>query len=139
MKKIIVSAALLFVFYSSGFAQQKASEKVVISSANAVCEECKDFLEARLLHEEGITAVNVNYQRKTITVTYLTDRTSLGIVRQTIADWGFDADTLLADERAYNRVPACCKRPIPKPVPEKPKQDTAKKQPTPLAIPPKKG
>lgn len=142
-KKIVVCFAVLVASISNLNAQQKASEKVVIKSANAVCEACKEFLEARLKHEEGITDVNVNYQRKTITVTYLTDRTSLNTVRLAISDWGFDADDVLADANSYNRVPPCCKRPVVtvKPAADslKSKADTAKLKPVLPAAPVKKG
>lgn len=115
--KAIKLTLLALVFTSAGAFAQKATQKAVIKTPNAACEECKDFLEARLGREEGITSVNVNYSRKTTTVTWITDRTNIEEIKAAIANLGFDADEITADETAYKRLPKCCVRPVPKTTP----------------------
>ena len=117
MKAFKLTFLALFLITTAGIAQAKATQKAVIKTPNAACEECKDFLEARLAREEGITSVNVNYTRKTTTVTWITERTNIEEIKAAIANLGFDADEIAADEVAYKRLPKCCVRPVPKPVP----------------------
>ena len=117
MKAFKLTLLGILAFTSSAICQVKTTQKAVIKTSNAVCEECKDFLESRLSREEGITSVNVNYYKKTTTVTWITDRTNIEEIKAAIANFGFDADEITADETAYKRLPKCCKRSEPKPVP----------------------
>ena len=111
------------IFFLAGitFSQAKPVQKAVIKTSNATCEECKDYLEARIAREPGVLSVNVNYVKKTVTVSWLTDRTNIEELKAAIANLGFDADEITADETAYKRLPKCCKRPESKPVPAVPK------------------
>ena len=117
MKAIRLSLLSMFVFSVAAFGQTKPIQKAVIKTPNAACEECKDYLESRLSREEGVTSVNVNYVRKTTTVTWITDRTNIEDIKAAISNLGFDADEIAADEIAYKKLPKCCVRPVPKPVP----------------------
>ncbi len=112
MKSIIISFITFICISITGYSQAKATDKAVIKTPNAACEDCKDFLESRLIREYGVTSVNVNYQKKTTTVTWLTDRTTLENIKVMISYFGFDADDVEADEIAYKKLPACCKRPV---------------------------
>lgn len=101
----------------TGFAQAKTTDKAVIKTPTAQCEEGKDFIESRLIREAGIISVNVNYRSRTTTVTWYTDRTNLSEIKIRIAYLGFDADDETADEIAFKKLPACCKKPVPAPKP----------------------
>ena len=93
------------------FAQQKATQKAVIKTPTVQCEMCKDKIEKFLIHQYGISSVKVDYKKKTTTVTWLTDRTNIEIIKAAIANAGYDADDVAADESAYKRLPKCCKKP----------------------------
>lgn len=92
-------------------AQQKAVQKVVIKTPTVQCEKCKDKIEKYLTREPGVSSVKVDYKKKTTTVTYLTDRNNIEQLKTSIANAGYDADDVTADEDAYNRLPKCCKKP----------------------------
>lgn len=62
--------------------------------------------------EPGITAVKVDIKKKTTTVTFLKDRNNIEQVKTAIANAGYDADDVTAEEDAYKRLPKCCKKPV---------------------------
>lgn len=104
----------------ASFAQQKVTEKAIIKTPTVQCEQCKDRIEKFLAHQYGISTVKVDYKKKITTVTWLTDRTNIEIIKAAIANAGYDADDVSADERAYKKLPKCCKKPDEK-VPVTPK------------------
>ncbi|HMH21278.1 MAG TPA: heavy metal-associated domain-containing protein [Puia sp.] len=113
MKKMQLLALLLVGLSSSIVvnAQQKVQETVVIKTPTVQCQECKERIEKYLSHEEGIQKVNVDYKKKTATVTYLTNRTNPENIKALIANTGYDADDVTAEPDAYKRLPTCCKKP----------------------------
>ena len=63
------------------------------------------------MREPGVSAVKVDYKKKTTTITYLTDRNNIEQLKTAIANAGYDADDVAADEEAYTKLPKCCKKP----------------------------
>jgi len=115
------SISLLFValagFVSISSAQLKASEKAVIKTPTVACDNCRDYIEFTLSHEYGVTSVKVDIKKKTTTVTWLTDRTTLENIKVAIANIGYDADNIEAEPSAWRGLPKECKKHIPKPKP----------------------
>jgi len=109
--------SLLFVFFlattSVGYAQytqqQKVSGKAVIKTPTVQCDVCKDRVEFFIGREPGVTSVKVNIKQKTTTVTWLNDRTTLENIKVAIANQGFEADDIEAEESAVKRLPKECK------------------------------
>ena len=110
MKKLQLTLICLCVGLAS-FSQKKAVEKAVIKTPTVQCEMCKDKIEKFLSRQQGIAAVKVDYKKKTTTVSYITDRTDIEIIKAAIANAGYDADDVAAEESAYKRLPKCCKKP----------------------------
>jgi mercuric ion binding protein len=110
MRHLQLTLVALFSLATTVFAQQKASDKAVIKTPTVQCEECKDRIEKYLGHQYGITSVKVDYKKKTTTVTWLTDRTNIEVIKTDIANAGYDADDVTAEESAYNKLPKCCKK-----------------------------
>ena len=111
MKKMKLTLLTLLGFATVSFAQQKAVEKAVIKTPTVQCEQCKDRIESYLKREPGISVVRVDYKKKTTTVTYLTDRNNIEQIKTAIANAGYDADDVTADDDAYKKLPKCCKKP----------------------------
>ncbi len=111
MKAIKLTLFSLIGLVTLSFAQQKAVEKVVIKTPTVQCEKCKERIENYLKREPGISVVKVDYKKKTTTVTYLTDRNNIEQLKTAIANAGYDADDVAADEEAYKKLPKCCKKP----------------------------
>jgi periplasmic mercuric ion binding protein len=121
MKKFLLGTATCF-FMIAGNAQIKVKDKAVISIPTVQnCEKCKEQIEFFISKTDGVISVKVDLKRKTTTVAWLTDRTNKEYLKTAIANLGFDADDIEADEFAYKRLPACCKKPpeTPKPAPPK--------------------
>ncbi|HOZ79728.1 MAG TPA: heavy-metal-associated domain-containing protein [Ferruginibacter sp.] len=110
MKSISLTVLSFFAFIAMGFAQ---SQKVEIKTPGVQCEMCKTKIENYLMKREpGITAVKVDIKKKTTTVTFLKDRNNIEQVKTAIANAGYDADDVTAEEDAYKRLPKCCKKPV---------------------------
>jgi len=103
------------LFFSANiFAQQKVkkTETVEIKSS-VVCGMCEERVTKELAFEKGVTDVKVNLETKVITVSYKTSKTDKETIKKAITKIGYDADDLLADDKAYEKLPACCKKDAP--------------------------
>ena len=110
MKALSLSLLAIFCIVSVSFAQQqKVSGKEVIKTTAVLCDKCKDRIEFFIAREYGLTSVKVNTRQKTTTVTWLNDRTTLENIKVAIANLGFDADDIEAEESAFKRLPAACR------------------------------
>ena len=110
MKKLYF---LLLVAVGIGFtasAQQKKPITVKIQTPGMQCDECKKRVEDYLKYEEGVTKVVAWPKSKYVSVTYLADRTNIENIKTAIANVGYDADDVKADEDAYKNLPKTCKR-----------------------------
>ena len=92
-------------------AQQKKPITVTINTPSVQCDMCKNKIEDYLKYEDGVTKVVVNPKQKKTVVTYLTDRTNLNNIKTAIANVGYDAEEIKAAKDAYDKLPACCKKP----------------------------
>lgn len=110
MKKQALTFLFLLGIISTGFSQQKVNDKAVIKTPDASCEMCKERIEKYVSRQYGVTAVKVDIKKRTTTVNWITDRTNLEEVKTSIANAGFDADDVTAEETAYMRLPGCCKK-----------------------------
>ncbi len=110
MKQFKLTLFAVIAFAASAFSQQKVSDKAVIKTPDASCELCKTKIENYVARQYGITSVKVDVKKRTTTVTWLTDRTNIEEVKTNIANAGFDADDVTAEETAYKRLPRECKK-----------------------------
>lgn len=112
MKKYAFTLIALvgFIFASVGQIK-KVSDKAVIKTPGLQAESCKDRIEFFIGRMDGITSIKADFRKKTVTVTWLTDRATLEDIKTAIANLGFDADDIEAEEYAYKRLPKECKRP----------------------------
>jgi copper chaperone CopZ len=111
MKQVQLTVFALFAVIMGAFAQQKVTEKAVIKTPTVQCDQCKDRIEKVLFKQYGVSSAKVDVKKKTTTVTWLTDRTNIENIKAVIANAGYDADDVTAEESAYKKLPACCKKP----------------------------
>lgn len=128
MKKILLLSFIIAGFAGVSSAQVKVI-KATIKTPNARCEACKVRIEAVLKRTDGVVFVDVNYRKGETTVKYQDDRTDIEQIKTAIANQGYDADDVTANEESYKRLPKTCKKfedggghPKPKPVPAQPAQ-----------------
>jgi copper chaperone CopZ len=111
MKKFLSVTAFFLAFSFTASAQTKAQETAKISTPSVQCEMCKKKIETYLKRYDGVLTANVNVKKKETTVKYLTDRINEEGIKTAIANAGYDADNVLANEDSYKRLPKCCKKP----------------------------
>jgi copper chaperone CopZ len=111
MKKVFISLVAIAAFAYGGSAQVKASLTAKIKTPTVGCEDCKTRIETYLKRYDGVTFVMVNWRRKETTVKYLTDRINIEEIKTAIANAGYDADDVAANEDSYKRLPKTCKKP----------------------------
>ncbi|UOQ74755.1 heavy-metal-associated domain-containing protein [Hymenobacter cellulosilyticus] len=77
---------------------------------SAVCDMCKTRLEKALAYEKGVQQAQLDVPSKVLTVSYRPDKTSPAALRTAVQRTGYDADDQVAEIRAYDRLPDCCKK-----------------------------
>jgi len=112
MKKLKLLALLTLVIGTVASAQgtKKAVQTVTIKTPTVQCESCKKRIESYMMREDGVQKVVVDYKRKTTKVTFVSDRTNIENIKTAIANVGYDADDVTANEESYKKLPTCCKK-----------------------------
>jgi len=112
MKKIGFLLLATLVFTTAALAQvKKGNQTVVIKTPTVQCETCKEKIERVLLREPGVQKSTVDFKKKTTKVTFVSERTNIENIKTAIANAGYDADDITANEEAYKKLPPCCKKP----------------------------
>lgn len=88
----------------------KGGEETVKIKTSAVCEMCKERIERNLGLTKGIKTATLNLDDKVVSVTYNPKKTNVEKIKKAISEVGYDADELTADQKGYNKLPACCKK-----------------------------
>ncbi|MBM2813334.1 MAG: MerP protein [Ignavibacteria bacterium] len=121
MKKLIsrtfIAIATIAIFASVSYtnAQENVQDKaqpLIIEAqikTSAVCDMCQSKIEKALKKVDGVQEANLNVDTKIATVKYESEKTDIDKLRATIAKVGYNADEVKADEKAYNKLPKCCK------------------------------
>ncbi len=103
--------AMMVVMTGAVQAQKTSKIKEIKIKVSAQCGMCKDRIERALTFEKGVKSAEVDLETKTVTVTYNETKTTPDKIRLAISKLGHDADDVKADEKAYSKLPACCKKP----------------------------
>lgn len=112
MKKLYLLLVMALLACSGVFAQgKKALQTVTIKTPSVQCDMCKDRIEKFLTKEEGVQKVTVDYKHKVTKVSFYTDRTNIENIKTAIANVGYDADDVSANDESYQKLPRCCKKP----------------------------
>ena len=83
----------------------------LVVKTSVICNECKERIEHDLSFAKGVKQNTVNLETKEVTVIYNSEKTDPQKIRTAITKIGYDADSLKADQRAYNKLPQCCREP----------------------------
>ncbi|HMM11496.1 MAG TPA: heavy-metal-associated domain-containing protein [Bacteroidales bacterium] len=84
--------------------------ETVSIKTSAVCGDCKARLEKNLAFEKGVSKVSLDDETKIITIEYRKGRNSKESLKKAITKIGYDADEMPADQKAHDRLPACCQK-----------------------------
>lgn len=108
-KAILISVVLLLTSLMSFSQATKKTEEIKIMTSTQ-CGQCKTRIETAMAYEKGVVKSNLDLETKILTVVYKPGKTTPDKIRKAISDVGYDADDVLADEAAYKKLPACCKK-----------------------------
>ena len=112
MKKLLLLAIAVTGFTTFASAQaKKVVQTVTIQTPTVQCESCKKRIEDFLKREDGVQKATVDFKKHVTKVTFVTERTNIENVKAAIANSGYDADDVKADDEAYKKLPKCCKKP----------------------------
>lgn len=105
----IMVIMLAILFAPSNLNAQKAKLDTVKIKTSAECEMCKTRLEKEVSLMKGVKSVTVDLTTQVATVVYNNTKTDPAKIRTVIANTGYDADDVKANNRAQKKLPACCK------------------------------
>jgi copper chaperone CopZ len=112
MKKIGLLILVCIGFGTIGFGQaKKGIQTVTIKTPTVQCEMCKERIEKMFTREPGVQKSVVDYKKKTTKVTFVSERTNIENIKTAIANTGYDADDITANDESYQKLPTCCKKP----------------------------
>lgn len=77
---------------------------------SAQCGSCQTRIEGALVKQKGVKSATLDLKTKQIKIKYDAAITSIEALRTAIAAMGYDADKIAADNTAYEKLPACCKK-----------------------------
>jgi len=110
--RIFLFLGVLMFTTISGFCMADKNIEIKIKTS-AVCGMCKDRIEQGLAFEKGIKDVTLDVETKIATVKYNPSKITPDEIRTLISKLGYDADTIEADKKSYEKLPACCKKDAP--------------------------
>ena len=97
----------LFALFAGKVSAQSDTLKIKTSSQ---CEACKQRIENKLNFTKGVMSSNLDLKTKEVTVVYDKEKTNPETIKAAIAKVGYDADNILANEKAYKKLPKCCQK-----------------------------
>ncbi len=112
--KTVASIAMLMLavlFAPANLTAQglKSKHDTVKIQTSAECDMCKTKLETEVGRMKGVKSVSVDLKTQVATVVYNGTKTAPDKIRTVIANAGYDADEVKANNRAQKKLPACCK------------------------------
>jgi cation transport ATPase len=110
IKLLILSA--IFSLMAMQLKAQESSAKIdtVKIQTSAKCNDCKERLEHNISFEKGVKSVELDSDTKVLTIVYKKDKTSEEKLKKAVTKIGYDADEMPADQKAHDRLPACCQK-----------------------------
>ena len=120
MKKIILLAITLFSFsflQASALGEFNYEEKeskydTITIKTSAVCKMCKERIEHDMSFEKGVKAVELDLNSQELTVIYKKGKTTEEDLKVAVTKIGYDADEMMADQKAHDKLPACCQKDV---------------------------
>lgn len=115
-KKLILKAGttllMIALFFTNNVQAQSAALSELNVKTSAVCGECKERIETALAFEKGVKKSTLNLKSQIVTITYNPKKTTPEKLRLAITKVGYDADSVSATPKGYNKLPACCKKDV---------------------------
>lgn len=99
---------MLLSIFSVRLTAQQPTVKTTTFIVKGNCEECKAVIE-NAADIKGVKVLQWNDKTKIATVTYSPDKVSLTDIQKAIAAKGYDAGDFHGNDKAYSKLPKCCR------------------------------
>lgn len=110
-KKTGLLVILISLFFSmQTIAQEQENTANIKIKSSVICGSCKSRIEQNMTYVKGVKEVSVNLSSKEVSIDYNPKKTTPEALKIAITKIGYDADDLIADDAAYSKLPACCKK-----------------------------
>jgi len=110
IKSILIATILVMGISGISVAQDKKKIEEIKIKTSAICGMCKERIESNIKFEKGVTFIELDNETKVATIKYRSKKTNPDKLRLAISKLGYDADDVMADKKAYDKLPACCKK-----------------------------
>lgn len=87
-----------------------AQDTTIAIKTSAECENCKKRIESNIRFEKGVKNALLDVETKILRITYDRKKNSPEKLRESVSKIGYDADDILADAKAYKKLPKCCQK-----------------------------
>ena len=108
MKNVILIAFL--IIGTAVFGQKKQKPVTDTIKTSAQCEMCKDLIEENLNYVNGVKFAELDFISQNLIIKYKPDVISKEEIKKIVASIGYDADDIVAEDKAYEELPTCCKK-----------------------------
>jgi copper chaperone CopZ len=109
MKNLILTWCFTLISVCLLVAQPPKLSTLKIQTS-AVCGMCETTISKALYALKGVKKVQMDMDTKVITVGYNAKQVQAAAIRTAISNAGYDADNVIADPAAYDKLHACCKK-----------------------------
>lgn len=111
--QFIIIALLFAVVGSNSFAQTHNHSKMTASKTESIkvsgnCDMCKARIE-KSAKIEGVTKASWDTETKILTLVFDPSKTNSDDTQKKIAAVGHDTEKFKGDDKAYAKLPGCCK------------------------------
>ncbi|OIP00951.1 MAG: ATPase [Bacteroidetes bacterium CG2_30_33_31] len=106
MKTKVLSLVALFLFGAFAVFAGNKTEKIKVYGS---CGMCKDRIEKAAKSVDGVIKASWNKETKMLELSFDDSKTDISKVEMAIAKVGHDTQRFKADDKTYNKLPACCK------------------------------
>ena len=113
MKSIMSILSLVAVFFISSCSSSKQSTDAGLSTASfkvtGVCDMCKRRIETAAYGVNGVKKADWNSDTQLLTVSFNSGKAATDAIQNRVAGAGHDTEKTKADDKAYSKLPDCCK------------------------------
>ncbi len=107
MKKHIILILLWLGAFTMGFSQQQKDIQTVSIAVTGNCGMCKTRIE-NAAYIPGVKRAEWSKQTQQLEVVFRPSKTSKEAIEKAIAAAGHDTESVKADQKSYEKLPACC-------------------------------
>jgi periplasmic mercuric ion binding protein len=106
--KLFLAVIVMAVISSASYARMPlGNSKTEIVKVQGNCGTCKAKIE-KAAKMEGVSKAEWNQDTKKLTLVYDPSKVTTDAIQKKIAAAGYDTEKYKADEKAYQKLDACC-------------------------------